>query len=53
MELDRFKVGGKNLFFRSNFATHGVARLLTFYFTTRDRPLSEPYIPWSAGVGGP
>ena len=39
-ELDRFKVGGKNHFFRSNFAKHGVARFLTFYFTTRDRPLS-------------
>ena len=34
-ELDRFKVEGKNQFFRSYFATHGVARLLRFYFTTR------------------
>ena len=33
--------------------THGLAKLLTFYFTARDRPLSKPHGPWSAGVGGP
>ena len=48
-ELDRFKVEGKKQFFRSYFATHGVARLLTFYFTIRDRPLSKPHSPWSVG----
>ena len=35
-----FKVRGKNQFCRSYFAKHEVARLMTFYFTTRDRPLS-------------
>ena len=34
-ELDRLKVGGKKQFFRSNGVAHGVARLLTFYFTTK------------------
>ena len=29
-ELDRLKVGAKNHFFLSNFATQGVARILTF-----------------------
>ena len=47
------KLEVKNSFFRSNSATHGVARLLKFYFTTRDHPLSKPHSPWPAGVGGP
>ena len=33
--------------------THRLAKLLTFYVTTRDRPYSKPYGPWPAGVGGP
>ena len=39
--------------FLSYFATQGVARLLTFYFTTKDRPFSKPHGPWPAGIGGP
>ena len=38
---------------RYSSVTHGLATLLTFYFTTRDRPLSKPHGPWPAEVGGP
>ena len=53
-ELDRrLKVQGKKQSFRSSSVKHGLAKLLIFYFTTRDRPLSKPHGPWPAGVGGP
>ena len=38
---------------RSSSVEHGVAKLLTLYFTARDRPLLKPYGPWPTGVGGP
>jgi len=43
----------KPVFSMSNIATQGVAGLLPFYLSTRDRPLSKPYGPWPTGVGGP
>ena len=48
----------KKLFFppsldRSSSVKHGLAKLFTFYFTARNRPLSKPDGPWPTGVGGP
>ena len=44
-DLDRWKIRGKNQFFRSGSVTHGLAKLLIFYLTSRDRPLSKPHGP--------
>ena len=41
------------IFHRSSSGTHWLAKLLVFYFTISDRPLSKPHGPWPAGVGGP
>ena len=41
-ELDGWKVRGKKQFFRSSSVKHGLAKLLIFYFPSRDRPLSKP-----------
>ena len=38
---------------RSSSVEHGLAKLLTFYFTARGRPLSKPHGPWPAGFGDP
>jgi len=38
---------------RCSSVEHGPAKLLTFYFTARDRPLSKPHGPWPAGFGEP
>ena len=38
---------------RSSSVTHELAKLLTFYFTTRDRPWSKSHGPWPSGIGGP
>ena len=32
-------------FHRSSSVTHGLAKILTFYFGTKDRPLSKPHGP--------
>ena len=52
------KLDRKNCFLpptlnRSSSVKHGLAKLLTFYFTARDCPLSKPHGPWPTGVGGP
>jgi len=36
---------------RSSSVEHGLAKLLTFYFTARGRSLSKPHGPWPAGAG--
>ena len=53
MKLEGWKVRGKKQFFRSSSVKNGLAKLLTFYFTAKDRPLSKPRGPWPTGVGGP
>ena len=45
MEVDGWKVRGKkNNFVQFSSVKHGLAKLLTFYFTTRDRPLLKPHV---------
>ena len=38
---------------RSSSVKHELAKLLTFYFTAKNRPLSKSHGLWSTGVGGP
>ena len=46
------KVGRKNVFFRYNFAEHGLVKLLIIYLTAREDPRPKPHGPEPAWVGG-
>ena len=52
-ELDRKNWFLPRTFHRSSSVTAGLAKLLIFYFTSRDRPLSKPHDPWPIEVDGP